>query len=228
MASTALAATLGPPQYPLRLGRRRRHLLHAAGHRRGDGHARRADRAARAGIRLERRADFLGAGAAHHAVRIVRPVRRRVHESLRRAPRDHGGDGADRGGPAGLAGDDAGVAARSAVGRRRRRRHRADRDGARGDGRDALVQSSPRPGHGHAGGEQRHRPTGVPAADRRNSRRDYGWRMALVFVACMLARRRRSSRCCSCATGRAISICRSMAKPRSRRRRRKASGSCRC
>ena len=63
-------------------------------------------------------------------------------------------------------GDDAGVAAGSALGRRRRRRHRTHRDGARGDGGDALVQPSPRPGHGHAGGEQCHRAVGVPAADR--------------------------------------------------------------
>ena len=74
----------------------------------------------------------------------------------------------DFGRHAGVAGDDAGVAAHSAVGHRRRHRHRAHRHGARGDGGDALVQSPPRPGHGPVRGQQRHRATGVPAADRAN------------------------------------------------------------
>ena len=94
--------------------------------------------------------------------------------------------GADRGGLAGLTGDDAAVAARSAVGRRGRHRHRADRDGSGGDGGDALVQSPPRPGHRHAGGEQCDRSARLSAADRRTHHR-FGWRAALIFVCRMLA-----------------------------------------
>src|SRR6202012_4274571 len=40
--------------------------------------------------------------------------------------------------------------------------------GAGGAGGDALVQPAPRPGHGPVRGQQRHRTTGVPAADRAN------------------------------------------------------------
>ncbi len=213
MASTALAAALAPPQHPLRLGRRCRDLPHAAGHRRRDGHARRADRAARARIRLGQCADLLGAGAAHPAVRIVRAVCRRLHESLRCPPRHRLRAGADRDRTVGLAGDDAGVAARPAVGRRRRHRHRSHRHGAGGDGRDTLVQSSPRPGHGHAGGEFGDRPAHLSAADRRTHhalRLAHGAGFRVRRAGAHRDRRVRSS----CATGRAISICRSTAKPR--------------
>ena len=54
----------------------------------------------------------------------------------------------------------------------------------------------------------------------------YGWRMALVFV-CGLLALPPWSRCCSCATGRAILICRSMARPPSRRRPPRARACCR-
>ena len=65
-----------------------------------------------------------------------------------------------------LAGDDARLAARPAVGRRGRRRHRADRDRARRDGRDALVHPAPRAGGRPSLGELGDRPARVPAADR--------------------------------------------------------------
>src|ERR1700722_6630349 len=47
-------------------------------------------------VRLERRPDLLGAGAAHPAVRAVRSVRGRADEPVRRAPRDLLRAGADR------------------------------------------------------------------------------------------------------------------------------------
>ncbi len=61
-------------------------------------------------------------------------------------------------------GDDAGLAAHPVVGHGGRRRHRAHRDGVGGDGGDTLVQSPPRPGHRHAGGEFGDRPAHLPAA----------------------------------------------------------------
>ena len=110
------------------------------------------------------------AGASPAAVRVVRSVRRGVHEPLRAAP------GHDlRGGPdcrrtAGLAGDDAGVATGPAVGLRRRRRHRPYRHRSGGHRGDALVYAAPRPGRRPAHGEFGDRSTGLPAADRGTDR----------------------------------------------------------
>ena len=159
-----------PPQHPLRLGGRRRHLPHHAGDGGRDGLARRHDRAARTRVRLGECADLDGAGAAHPAVRLVRPVRRGVHESIRRPPRRRLCARLDRRGLPGVARDDAGVAAHPAVGRGHRVRHRSHRHRPRGDRRHAMVHAAARPGRRPSLGELGDRAAGVLAAHRRTDR----------------------------------------------------------
>ena len=62
------------------------------------------------------------------------------------------------------------LAARAALGRAGRRRHRHDRAGARRHRGQPLVHRAARPGHGHAHREHRHRPARLPAAARRGGR----------------------------------------------------------
>ena len=152
------------------MGRRRRDLPRHAGDGGRDGRARRDDRAARARIRLGHRADFQRTGSSPAAVRVVRSVRRGVHESLRAPPRDDLRGRADCDRAARLAGDDAGVATDSALGRRRRRRHRPHRRRPGGHRGDPLVHRAPRPGGGPAHGEFGDRSTCLPAAYRRHDR----------------------------------------------------------
>ena len=64
-----------------------------------------------------------------------------------------------------LAVHDAALAAAAVLGRRRRLRHRPDRDGARRHGLDPLVHQASRPRRRHAVGQLGHRPAGLPAAD---------------------------------------------------------------
>src|SRR5262249_52870720 len=85
----------------------------------------------------------------------------------RRAPRDRLRASIDRSGPVDFTHDDPGLAAGAAVGCRRGHWHWSDRDGARSDRGDALVQSSARPGYGHACCQLGDRTASVSAGNRR-------------------------------------------------------------
>src|SRR5215813_12299642 len=156
-----------PPQHPLRMGGGRGHVSHSAGDRGGDGHAWRDDRAARTRVRVESCPNLLGFGASHLVVRPVRSVRRRFHEPLWRAPRDRLGSDAHCGGPVDFTDNDPGLAAGAAVGHRCRHWHRVDRDGARRDGGDTLVQSPTRARHRHPRRQLGDRTASVSPGDRR-------------------------------------------------------------
>jgi hypothetical protein len=140
-----------------------------------NGRAGRHHAAAGEGIRLERRRHLLCACPTHRALRADGAVFGRLHQPLRRPARRHCSGSDDLSRHSGLAGDDRGLAARRAVGRHCRRRHRPGRPGARRNGRDALVRRASRPCRRHAGGEQRDRPAHFPAVSRQG---DAGLRVA--------------------------------------------------
>jgi len=101
-----------------------------------------------------------------HPVRADGAIRRRPAEPLRPAQRDLGG-AADRGRRiAGIACDDAGLAADAAVGRRDRDRHRHDRAGARRHHCRALVRGPAWPRGRYPDRERRDRATRLPATAR--------------------------------------------------------------
>src|SRR5258708_826514 len=101
---------------------------------------------------------------ALHAVRPDGAVRGGPDQSLWHAPGCALGTGLDRLRTGALARHDAGVAARVAVGRGHRPRHRHDRAGAGRHGRDALVRDATRPSDRPPHRKLGHRPARVPAA----------------------------------------------------------------
>ena len=152
------------------LVRRGGDLPRHAGDGRSNGRARRHHPAAREGVRLDHRSDLGRARGAPRPVRADRPVRRRLHQPLRRAGgrRLRGRD--DRRGHSRLDGHDAGLGARGAVGRRRRNRHWHGRSRAWRNHRDALVRSPKGTSGRHADGEQRDRAIDLSAAHREADR----------------------------------------------------------
>ena len=148
-----------PPERSLRLGRRRRHLPHHAGHGRRRGCARRPDPAASEGVRLGHGDDLIGPGRALRAVRIDGAFRGPADEPLRPAPHRAPGASPHRRGVAHLPLHERGLAAGHALGRRRRHRHGAYRPGARRHHRDPLVLAVARPRRRSPHRQFGHRPT---------------------------------------------------------------------
>ena len=158
-----------PPDPPGLVGRRC-DVPRARRGRRVPGRARRADRPAAGGVRLVDRHD-LGRGRRQPgALRAHRAVRRRAHGAVRHPPGRDGRAARRRGGQRPDRVHDRELAARAAVGRARRRRHRVDGARAGRDGHRAVVRRPPRARLGDPHRRRGDRAAGVPAAGRRGRR----------------------------------------------------------
>ena len=153
MLSDRTAAALSPSKRSLRLGHRRRRVLHHAHHVGHDGAARRLHHAAQPRIRLVHGGDLVGAGDPAPVVRADGAVFGRLHRHLRHAARGSRGDrlSADRGGA--VAVHDAALAPRRPLGLPVRHRQRDDGAGARRTRRQPLVRAAAWPRARHADGE---------------------------------------------------------------------------
>ena len=203
----------GAPSAAPGLGGGRCRLRGADRSRRLPGHPRRADHSAAGRVRLVARHHLAGRLDQPAALRPDRAVRRGIDEPLRHPARRVVCTGP--GGPWQRADrlHDGELAARPALGRARRARHRFDGTGLRRDHHRTLVREAPRPGDRCPHRWRSHGPASLPACSSRGSPSTMagGQRPSSSRA----ARSPSYPSCCSsCASTRPTSGCRSMAQPR--------------
>ena len=152
--------------YSFRLDRRGPRLPGPHDRGRHPRHPGRPDRSARRGVRMDTREHLARDRDQHLHLRIHRPLRGRRHAALRDSPcrplrarpsqRYRGPQHPHHGA----------MAAHSHLGRLRRHRQRVHGHGPRRDRGGPLVYRAPRPRHGHARRQPRHRSADFPARPR--------------------------------------------------------------